>query len=102
MNDILVLDKLSVCDDKRVLLKDVSLSLKENETIAFIGESGSGKTITLKSILAILPEDVKRASGSVYRCGEDIYSLKNSKKRSFLGQHIGFVAQNTVNYPHPL
>lgn len=102
MNDVLVIDKLSVCDDKRVLLKDVSLSLKENETIAFIGESGSGKTITLKSILAILPEDVKRASGSVYLCGEDIYSLKNNKKRSFLGQHIGFVAQNTVNYLHPL
>ena len=37
MNDILVLDKLSVCDDKRVLLKDVSLSLKENERLIPFG-----------------------------------------------------------------
>ena len=44
MSDILKLNKISAHDDARTLLKDISLTLGENETIAFIGESGSGKT----------------------------------------------------------
>ena len=102
MSDILRLNKLSAHDESRTLLKDVSLELGENETIAFIGESGSGKTITLKAILGLLPDDIKRSSGSVEICGKDIYSLSKKEKRKFLGSHVGFVAQNTVNYLHPL
>ena len=65
MSDILKLNKISAHDEARILLKDVSLTLGENETIAFIGESGSGKTITLKAILGLLPDDIKISHGSV-------------------------------------
>lgn len=102
MSDILKLNKISAHDEARTLLKDISLTLGENEIIAFIGESGSGKTITLKAILGLLPDDIKISHGSVEICGKDIYSLNKKEKRRFLGSHIGFVAQNTVNYLHPL
>ena len=55
---VLEINNLTVKDGKGYILKDISLSLDSNETMAFIGESGSGKTMTLKAILSILPTDV--------------------------------------------
>ena len=56
---VLEINNLTVKDGKGYILKDISLSLDSNETMAFIGESGSGKTMTLKAILSILPSDVE-------------------------------------------
>ena len=57
---VLEINNLTVKDGKGYILKDISLSLDSNETMAFIGESGSGKTMTLKAILSILPSDVEK------------------------------------------
>ena len=65
MSDILNLSSLFVKDKRRYLLRDISFSLGEETTLVFIGESGSGKTMTLKSILGILPEDTEVEKGSV-------------------------------------
>jgi len=102
MSNLLKVESLYVKDEKGYILKDINISLEEGETIAFIGESGSGKTMTLKAILSFLPEDTELASGKVYIEGKDIYSLKDKEKRRILGSSIGFVPQNTVNYLHPL
>ena len=102
MNELLKITDLSVRDEDRALLREVSLSLRENETLAFIGESGSGKTLTLKAILSLLPDDVKVTGGSVRLAGRDMYGLKAGEKRRLLGENVGFVPQNTVNYLHPL
>ena len=59
MSRVLEINNLTVKDGKGYILKDISLSLDSNETMAFIGESGSGKTMTLKAILSILPSDVE-------------------------------------------
>ncbi len=102
MNELLRIENLFVRDEDRILLKEVSLSLPENETLAFIGESGSGKTLTLKAILSLLPDDVEVTGGSVFLSGKDMYALKAREKRKLLGGNVGFVPQNTVNYLHPL
>ena len=62
---VLEINNLTVKDGKGYILKDISLSLDSNETMAFIGESGSGKTMTLKAILSILPSDVEKVEGDV-------------------------------------
>ena len=41
------------------LVKDVSLSLRAGETLGLVGESGSGKTLTLRSLIGLLPEGVR-------------------------------------------
>jgi ABC-type dipeptide/oligopeptide/nickel transport system ATPase component len=38
-------------------LRDVSFSLQEGEILGLVGESGSGKSVTLKSLLQLLPAD---------------------------------------------
>ena len=102
MNEILRIDGLSLRDEDKMLLDSVSIGLMPSQTIAFIGESGSGKTMTLKSILSLLPRDVSKTSGTVLLDGSDIYSLSPKERRRLLGTTLGFVPQNTVNYLHPL
>lgn len=102
MNEIVRIDNLSVIDNRRYLLRDISLSLNLGSSLAFIGESGSGKTMTIKSILGILPEDTEVEKGKVTLFENDVFSISDSEKRRLLCENVGFVPQNTVNYLHPL
>lgn len=43
----------------QVLLKDINLQIPEGQVVGVVGESGSGKSMTMKSILNILPENVE-------------------------------------------
>ena len=53
--DVLRLDKVSVGYGERVLLRDVSLSIRHGERIALIGENGTGKSTLIKAIIGQLP-----------------------------------------------
>jgi peptide/nickel transport system ATP-binding protein len=50
----------------------VSLEIAPGEAVGLVGESGSGKSMTLKSILGLLPPDAKVTSGSVVFDGTDL------------------------------
>ena len=102
MNEIVRIDNLSVIDSRRYLLRDISLSLQLGSSLAFIGESGSGKTMTIKSILGILPDDTEVEKGKVTLFQSDMFSISDKEKRRLLCENVGFVPQNTVNYLHPL
>ncbi len=57
--------------DGRLLVDHLSLQLKRGETLGLVGESGSGKTLTLKSLIGLLPKNLsesyeeKRINGNV-------------------------------------
>ena len=72
------------------ILKDVSFSVQQGETVAVVGTSGSGKT-TLLSILAGL--DVG-SEGQVMLAGENIQSLDEDRRAQLRNRHIGFVFQS--------
>lgn len=59
---LLTVDNLSVFDSKSKgeipLLHQVSFTISENERVGLVGHSGSGKSITMKAILDILPENL--------------------------------------------
>lgn len=74
---------------KTAVLKGVSLSLEEGESIAIVGASGSGKS-TLLQILGGLDTPTR---GSVQVKGKDIHALSAKACGDWRNQHLGFVYQ---------
>jgi phospholipid/cholesterol/gamma-HCH transport system ATP-binding protein len=76
--------------DKQVL-RDVSLSVARGETICIVGRSGTGKSVTLKLIIALIKPD----SGNIWIDGEDITRLEG-QKLSRVRRKMGFLFQNAA------
>ncbi|MFH1379992.1 MAG: ABC transporter ATP-binding protein [bacterium] len=71
------------------VLKDVSLSVKESEIIAFVGPSGSGKS-TLLHILGLME---KPSSGNLFLFDNDVSSLEDNERSILRNKTIGFLFQ---------
>jgi len=70
------------------VLKNISLTFKRGETNMIIGQSGSGKTVLLKSILGIHTID----KGQIIY-GDEVYSEMNNKNKQKIREQIGMVFQ---------
>ena len=102
MSELLTIDSLSVRDERHIILSGFSLKVARGEKVALVGESGSGKTMSLRSLLHILPSDVEVTSGSITFNGTDVLGCRARERRERLYSRIGFVAQNTTESLHPL
>lgn len=84
---------------KRVLVRDVSFSVAEGETLAIIGETGSGKTMIALSIMGLLPRNVEMKGGSVRLCGRELTDTKSLQ--ALLGVEIVYIPQNGHEFLNP-
>ena len=75
MADILVVDKINSYYGKSHILFDVSLTVREGETLCLMGRNGAGKSTTFKTIVM----DIVPKSGKVYFKGQDITGIKPYK-----------------------
>ena len=74
---------------KQVVLDRVDFEVREGETVALLGPSGTGKSVLLKHIIGLIKPD----SGTVIVDGKEVATLKR-KELSELRSHIGYVFQN--------
>lgn len=76
------------------LLKDVSFSLEQGETLGIIGESGSGKSLVTYALLGLLNHTAKLA-GNISLCGcPNLLKAGRQEIRKLRRQKIGYVPQN--------
>jgi phospholipid/cholesterol/gamma-HCH transport system ATP-binding protein len=73
----------------QVVLDGVKLEVKEGETLALLGPSGTGKSVLLKSIIGLIKPD----RGEIIVDGQNVYKLKRDAL-SKLRATIGYVFQN--------
>jgi phospholipid/cholesterol/gamma-HCH transport system ATP-binding protein len=85
---IVLLDRVSLAFDEKVILKDVSLSLISGHTKIILGASGAGKSITLKIILGLLNAD----EGVVWVNGQRVDELSERELMAVRAE-IGMVFQ---------
>lgn len=71
-------------DDENWVLKGVSFKITPNETVAFVGPTGSGKT----TILSLLCRNYEPQKGTILLDGRDIKTIKISSLRSHFGQML--------------
>lgn len=84
---------------RKKLVQNVSFCLAEGKSLALIGETGSGKTMTALSIMGLLPRNVEMKNGSICFLGEEL-SAKRSI-RSLLGNQIVYIPQNGLEFLNP-
>lgn len=84
---------------RKALVEDVSFSLCAGESLALIGETGSGKTMIALSVMKLLPSNVKMEKGSIRFCGEELMTKRNIRK--LLGMSIVYIPQNGLEFLNP-
>lgn len=77
-----------------VAVDDVSLELRAGEILGLVGETGSGKSVLVKSLVRILPPNGRITSGQIFWRGEDITSAPESRLRQIRGTSISMIFQN--------
>lgn len=85
------LDHVSKAFGERQVLRDINLSVAPRETICIVGRSGTGKSVTLKLIIALIKPD----AGHIWIDGEDITRL-GCEDLSRVRRKMGFLFQNAA------
>ena len=81
----------------------VSYDVYPGETLGVVGESGSGKSVTVLSVLGLIPSPPGRiAGGEVWFQGIDLLSLSNAELRTIRGRDIGMVFQDPMTSLNPV
>lgn len=84
----------------------VNFDLYEGETLAVVGESGSGKSVTMMSLVGLIPQPPGRVEGgqAILVDGDtelDLLRLSDSELRHVRGGQIGFIFQDPISSLNP-
>jgi peptide/nickel transport system ATP-binding protein len=84
-------------------IRNVSFHLSENETLALVGESGCGKSITALSIMRLVPEPAGRiTSGEVLFKGKNLLELSEQGMRKIRGNQMAMIFQEPMTSLNPV
>jgi oligopeptide/dipeptide ABC transporter ATP-binding protein len=81
---------------------DVSFSINRGETLALVGESGCGKSMTALSILRLLPEPGRVVNGEILLSGHDLLMLPDIEMRRIRGNDISMIFQEPMTSLNPV
>src|SRR3989454_1615850 len=80
----------------------VSFDLDEGETLGLVGESGCGKSMTLRAILGLLPRGARVTAGQILFRGRDLLMLAQNELRDVRGRSIGIIFQEPMTALNPV
>jgi peptide/nickel transport system ATP-binding protein len=80
----------------------VSFHVEEGETLAIVGESGCGKSVTAMSILRLVPEPPGRIAGAIRLEGRDLLTLDDRAMRDIRGNDISMIFQEPMTSLNPV
>jgi peptide/nickel transport system permease protein len=83
------------------LVKGLSFSLRRGQTLGIVGESGSGKTLTIRSVLGILPRQLEQAGGTVEILGRRTADFSKQHWVDVRGNAVSAVFQDPGSYLNP-
>lgn len=80
----------------------ITYGIEEGESVGIVGESGCGKSVSVLSVMRLLPEPPASISGEVVFNGQDLLKLPISKMRSIRGSQIAMVFQDPMTSLNPV
>ncbi len=84
-------------------VRDISFDIKKGETLALVGESGCGKSVTAHSINQLIPMPPgKIDAGKIFFEGRDLLTLSEREIRKLRGQRISMIFQEPMTSLNPV
>ena len=99
---MLEVNNLRITVNSKVLVDNISFKLDENKTLGIIGQSGSGKTLTVLSIMGLLDRKVYKISGNIKFLNKEILGLNEKGTALIRLSDIAMVYQNPFNTFSPV
>jgi ABC-type glutathione transport system ATPase component len=84
------------------VVEGLDLALGPGETLALVGESGCGKTLTALAVLGILPRPVRVAAGEIFYRGRDLLRLDSRARRALCGRELALSFQEPASAFNPV
>ena len=84
------------------VVRGVSLQVRAGEIFGLLGESGSGKSMTVQAINGLLPSGVRVVGGSVKFAGEELIGTSAGRLAEIHGAGIGMVFQDSLTALNPV
>jgi oligopeptide/dipeptide ABC transporter ATP-binding protein len=84
------------------IVKGVSFEIERGETVGLVGESGSGKSMTILSVLGLLPSAARVTGGEVVYDGVDLLKASEAQRRAVRGAGMAIVYQDPMTSLNPL
>ncbi len=98
---LLAVGGLAVSAGSTALIDDATFTVAPGETVAMVGESGCGKSLTALAVLGLLPGGVSVSGGQVLFDGAELRHGDDRAYRSVRGRGIAFVAQDALGSLDP-
>lgn len=86
----------------RAVVRGVSLQIRAGEIFGLLGESGSGKSMTVQAINGLLPPGARVTRGSVRFAGEELIGTNPRRLSQLRGDRIGMVFQDSLTSLNPI
>ena len=85
------------------VVRGVSFSVEENETLGIVGESGCGKSLTSLAIMGLLEgSQVRITGGSIRFAGRELTALDARDRRSIMGDQMAMIFQEPMTSLNPV
>ena len=97
---------LTVCfrTDKGVIrpVNDVSMEVPAGRIVGIVGESGCGKSMTVRAVMGLVPDPGKVTAGTVFLDGREITALPEKEQRKLRGSEISMIFQEPMTSLNPV
>ena len=80
----------------------IDLAVMEGESLGIVGESGCGKSLTMLSLVGLLPNRIRATGGQALFGGRDLLKLSAKELRKVRGSEIGFIFQDPMTSLNPV